>query len=119
MARSSRRLVVDEQCFAAASTSSASRRRRRARHEDVEFVERLYARDLRQEPPSGHGAGMEFPRVLTFLAVVFTVAAAGSLALVVLDLVIDRPAAGDVFVAVLNALAAFVLWRRALAQTRA
>jgi hypothetical protein len=60
---------------------------------------------------AGHGAGMESPRVLRFLAVVFTVAAAGSLALVVLDLVIARPAAGDVFITVLNALAAFVLWR--------
>jgi hypothetical protein len=51
--------------------------------------------------------------------VVFTVAAAGALALVVLDLVIVRPAAGDVFITVLNALAAFVLWRRVLEQTRA
>jgi hypothetical protein len=51
--------------------------------------------------------------------VVFTVAAAGALALVVLDLFIGRPAAGDVFITVLNGLAAFVLWRRVLAQTRA
>jgi len=50
---------------------------------------------------------------------VFTFAAAGALALVVLDLVIARPAAGDVFITVLNALAAFLLWRRALAQIRA
>jgi hypothetical protein len=49
------------------------------------------------------GAGMESPRVLRVLAVVFTVAAAGALVLVVLDLVIGRPAAGDVFIAVLNA----------------
>ncbi|WP_224049867.1 hypothetical protein [Arthrobacter sp. NicSoilB4] len=58
-------------------------------------------------------------KVLLFLAVVFSVAAAGALALVVLDLVIARPAAGDVFITVLNALVAFVLWRRVLAQTRA
>jgi len=68
-----------------------------------------------------HGAGLESPRVLRFLAVVFTVAAAGSLVLVVvvLDLVIGRPAAGDVFTTVLNSLAAFVLWRKfsALART--
>ncbi|MET3810855.1 hypothetical protein [Arthrobacter sp. UYEF3] len=58
-------------------------------------------------------------KVLLFLAVVFTVAAAGALALVVLDLVIARPPAGDVFITVLNALAALLLWRRVLAQTRA
>jgi hypothetical protein len=50
--------------------------------------------------------------------VVFTLAAAGALALVVLDLVIARPAAGDVFITVLNALVAFLLWRRVFAQTR-
>ena len=61
---------------------------------------------------AGHGAGLDSPRVLRVLAVVFTVAAAGALALVVLDLVIGRPAAGDVFISVLNTLAAFVLWRR-------
>jgi len=51
--------------------------------------------------------------------VVFTVAAAGALALVVVDLVIARPAAGDVFTTALNALAAFLLWRRVLEQSRA
>ncbi|MFM9432182.1 hypothetical protein [Arthrobacter sp. MP_2.3] len=35
--------------------------------------------------PAPHGAGLESPRVLRVLAVVFTVAAAGSLVLVVLD----------------------------------
>jgi hypothetical protein len=50
---------------------------------------------------------------------VFTVAAVGSLVLVAVDLFIARPAAGDVFITVLNALAAFLLWRRVLAQTRA
>ena len=68
---------------------------------------------------AGRGAGLDSPRVLRVLAVVFTVAAAGALALVVLDLVIGRPAAGDVFIAILNALAAFVLWRRVLEQSRA
>ena len=58
-------------------------------------------------------------KVLLFLAVVFTVSTAGALTLVVLDLVIARPAAGDAFITVLNALAAFLLWRRVLAQTRA
>jgi hypothetical protein len=61
---------------------------------------------------------MEPPRVLRFLAVVFTVAAAGSLVLVVLDLVIGRPAAGDVFITVLNALAAWWLWRKVSEQAR-
>ena len=65
-----------------------------------------------------HGAGMESPRVLRFLAVVFTVAAAGSLVLVVLDLVIGRPAAGDIFITVLNALAALWLWRKASKHER-
>jgi hypothetical protein len=68
---------------------------------------------------AGRGAGLDSPRVLRVLAVVFTVAAAGALALVVLDLFIARPAAGDVFITALNALAAFLLWRRVLKQSRA
>lgn len=68
---------------------------------------------------AGRGAGLDSPRVLRVLAVVFTLAAAVALALVVLDLVIARPSAGDAFITVLNALAAFLLWRRVLAQTRA
>ena len=68
---------------------------------------------------AGRGAVLDSPRVLRVLAVVFTVAAAGTLALVVLDLVIARPSAGDVFITVLNALAALLLWRRVAAQTRA
>ena len=68
---------------------------------------------------AGRGVGLDSPRVLRVLAVVFTVAAAGALALVVLDLVVARPAAGDVFITALNALAAFLLWRRVLAQSRA
>jgi hypothetical protein len=62
---------------------------------------------------------LDSPRVLQVLAVVFTVAASGALALVVVDLVIARPAAGDAFITALNALAAFLLWRRVLDQSRA
>ncbi|WP_431230833.1 hypothetical protein [Paenarthrobacter nicotinovorans] len=54
---------------------------------------------------------------LRLLAVVFTIAAAGSLLLVATDLLIDRPAAGDLFIAFLNALAAAVLWREISKQT--
>ena len=64
------------------------------------------------------GAGLDSPRVLRVLAVVFTVAAAGSLTLVALDLVIGRPAAGDIFITVLNALTAFLLWRKASKHAR-
>jgi hypothetical protein len=49
--------------------------------------------------------------VLRILAVVFTVAAAGSLVLVVVDLAIGRPAGGDVFIAVLNCVVAVMLWQ--------
>ncbi|AOY73942.1 hypothetical protein ARZXY2_4443 (plasmid) [Arthrobacter sp. ZXY-2] len=45
------------------------------------------------------------------LAVVFSLAAVGSLALVVTDLLIGRVSAGDLFIAGLNALAAAVLWQ--------
>ncbi|MEO5780003.1 MAG: hypothetical protein ABIQ22_09570 [Arthrobacter oryzae] len=61
---------------------------------------------------------MESPRILRFLAVIFTVAAAGSLVLVGVDLVIGRPSAGDIFITVLNALAAFLLWRKVSEQAR-
>lgn len=66
-----------------------------------------------------HGSGWLSSRVLWILAVVFTVAAAGSLVLVAVDLVIGRPAAGDVFIAFLNGVAAVVLWRRISDQARA
>ncbi len=77
-----------------------------------------------QPPRSGrphrvrHGAGLNSARVLCFVAVVFTVAAAGSLVLVVLDLLIGRPARGDVFITVLNSLAAFLLRRKVSEQPR-
>jgi hypothetical protein len=65
-----------------------------------------------------HGRERPSSRVHRILAVVFTVAAAGSLVLVVVDLVIGRPAAGDVFIAILNNLAAAVLWRGSSEQAR-
>jgi hypothetical protein len=58
-------------------------------------------------------------RVLRLLTVVFTAAAAGSLVLVAVDLLVARPAARDTFVAFLNSLAALVLrrWRSEQART--
>jgi len=52
-------------------------------------------------------------RICQVLAVVFTVAALGSVVLVVVDLVISRPAAGDLFIVFLNGLVAVILWRLA------
>jgi hypothetical protein len=49
--------------------------------------------------------------VLRILAIVFGLAAAGSLVLVAADLFIGRPATGDVFIAILNSFVALVLWR--------
>ena len=48
---------------------------------------------------------------------VFSIAAIGSVALVVVDLVLGRPAAGDLFIAFLNSLAAVAL-RRLGTETR-
>ncbi|KSU70057.1 hypothetical protein AS031_18590 [Pseudarthrobacter enclensis] len=54
---------------------------------------------------------------LRILGVVFVLAAAGSLVLVAADLLIGRPATGDVFIAILNSFVALVLWRwRRLAE---
>lgn len=50
------------------------------------------------------------PRTCRVLAVVFTVAALGSVVLVVVDLAVGRPAAGDLFIVFLNGLAAVILW---------
>lgn len=58
-----------------------------------------------------HASAWMSPRTWRVLAVVFTVAALGSVVLVVVDLVVGRPAAGDLFIAFLNSLAAVVLWR--------
>ena len=66
-----------------------------------------------------HGSGRLSWRALWILAVVFTVATTGYLVLVALDLVIGRPAAGDIFIAFLNSLVALVLWRRISEQARA
>ncbi|MBT2568973.1 hypothetical protein J7I84_21290 [Arthrobacter sp. ISL-85] len=51
------------------------------------------------------------PRTCRVLAVVFALAALGSIVLVAVDLVVGRPATGDLFIAFLNGLAAVVLWR--------
>lgn len=67
---------------------------------------------------AGYGTGMESLRVNRVLAVVFTVAAGGALVLVILDFVIGRAAAGDLFVLTLNSLAAAVLWRRSQERSR-
>jgi len=50
------------------------------------------------------------PRTCRVLAVVFTVGALGSVVLVVVDLVVGRPAAGDLFIVFLNGFAAVILW---------
>ena len=57
------------------------------------------------------GSAWKSPRARLVLAVVFTVAAIGSMVLVAVDLVVGRPAAGDLFIAFLNSLAAVALWR--------
>ena len=72
-------------------------------------------------PPASLGRGNRGHhgrRWLRLLAVVFTIAAVGSLALVVTDLLIGRPPAGDLFIAGLNAVAAAVLWREVSKQAR-
>ena len=67
----------------------------------------------------GRGSAMKSPRALRVLALVFTAAAVGSVVLVAVDLVVGRPAAGDLFIAFLNSLAAVVLWRLHSAGRRA
>ena len=57
------------------------------------------------------GSGGLSPRARRILAGVFTFAAVGSLLLVAVDLAVGRPAEGDVFIALLNSLAAVVFWR--------
>lgn len=65
------------------------------------------------DPASRPGPGRAHRglRWFCFLAALFTVATAASLVLVAVDLFIGRPAAGDLFIVGLNALAAVVLWR--------
>ena len=59
------------------------------------------------------------PWVRLVLSVVFTLAAVGSVVLVAVDLVVGRPAAGDLFIAFLNSVAAVALWRLSSAGKRA
>ncbi|MFJ6270435.1 hypothetical protein [Pseudarthrobacter oxydans] len=56
-------------------------------------------------------------RAHRFLAVVFTIAAIGSVVLVAVDLIIARPFAGDLFIALLNSLAALALRRLPRSET--
>jgi hypothetical protein len=59
---------------------------------------------------SGSAVLRGFPRsVLRVLVFVFVFAAAGSLALVIVDFLVDRPAGGDIFIAVINSFVATVL----------
>ncbi|TLM83659.1 hypothetical protein FDW83_09375 [Pseudarthrobacter sp. NamE2] len=60
---------------------------------------------------AGRASAWKSPRAWRVLAVMFSVAAIGSVVLVVVDLVLGRPAAGDLFIAFLNSLAAVALWR--------
>ena len=71
-------------------------------------------------PGGKQGAGYRPPaRLLRVLAVVFSVATGLSLVSVGLDLFIGRPAAGDLFIAALNTVAAVMLWRWDKASRRA
>jgi hypothetical protein len=66
---------------------------------------------------SNRALSLGFPQgALRILVVVFVLAAAGSLALVAVDLLVHRPAAGDVFIAVINSIVATVLWRELAKQ---
>ena len=65
---------------------------------------------------SNHASRARPQRVLRILVVVFVLALAGSLALVAVDLLVGRPAGGDVFIAALNSFVVVVLWRRLAEQ---
>ena len=65
------------------------------------------------------GTGWDSLQVYRLLAVAFTLAAGAVLALVILDLFIGRPAAGDLFILTLNSLTAAVLWRQTRERARA
>ena len=56
---------------------------------------------------------------MKIVAVVFSVAAGASVVLVAVDLIIGRPAAGDIYIAVLNSAVAAVCWWMASASRRA
>jgi hypothetical protein len=51
------------------------------------------------------------PRSLLIVAVIFSFATLGALVLVVVDLAVGRPVAGDLFIAGLNGAAAVVFWK--------
>jgi len=53
------------------------------------------------------------------LAVVFSVAAGASVVLVAVDLIVGRPAAGDIYIAVLNSAVASACWWMASASRSA
>jgi hypothetical protein len=56
---------------------------------------------------------------MKILAVVFSVAAVASVVLVAVDLIVGRPAAGDIYIAVLNSAVAAACWWIASASRRA
>ncbi|PNH77923.1 hypothetical protein [Arthrobacter sp. AFG20] len=64
--------------------------------------------------PSGRSGrtrpGQGYSRIQRIMALVFTAAAAACWVLVAADLVVGRPAGGDVFIAALNTLAAAAFW---------
>ena len=70
------------------------------------------------DPASQHPGGRSgrprtapnYSRIQRILALIFTAAAAGCWVLVVADLVVGRPAGGDVFIAALNTVAAAGFW---------
>ena len=66
---------------------------------------------MADEQPATGGVRWPSRRPMKVLALVFTGAAIGSVVLVAVDLVVGRPAAGDLFIAFLNGLAAVALWR--------
>ncbi|MGP4033618.1 hypothetical protein [Pseudarthrobacter sp. 1C304] len=68
---------------------------------------------------AGHGTRWDSLRVYRVLARFFTVTASVALAVVILDLFIGRPIAGDLFNLTLNSLAAAVLWRRSKERSQA
>lgn len=66
-----------------------------------------------------HGRRPPTGRSMKILAVVFSIAAGTSVVLVAVDLIIGRPAAGDIYIAVLNSAVAAVCWWMASASRRA